>query len=146
MEHQNKQVRFKLPDYVSITREEFDGADVTVEYDSNFNGHNETVTVQGEATLDEGCHAREWTTLNIDGKEIRCNGHVFSASERHLGTVESVTVTVDKETAVDMVTEDVEADVDDGGDEVIVQTWDNSVMDEQGFMAGTDEVRMKKVV
>ena len=144
MEAQNA-VRFKLPDYVSITDEAFDGAKVTVEYDSNYNGRGETVTVSGRADLSEGRHAREWTTLVVEGRHIRSNGHVFNNDDRHLGTVESVTATVDKDKAVELVTAHVDYDIDAGKDEIIVQTWDKCVIEEQGFIAGTDEIRMECV-
>jgi len=138
-------VRFKLPDYVKITDESFDGAKVTVEYDSNYNGRGDTVTVSGTAELSEGRHARQWTTLVVEGRYIRSNGHVFNSDDRHLGTVESVTATVDKDKAVELVTADVDYDIDTGEDEIIVQTWDKCVIEEQGFIAGTDEIRMECV-
>ena len=145
MKQNTNAVRFELPDYVSPVDAAFDGADVTVEYDSNYNDHGDTVTVSGVAELSEGRHAREWDTLDVDGRRVRSNGHVFNGDGRHLGTVESVTVTVDAETAISLVTAHVDHDVDRGDDEIIVQTWDTGVMNQEGFMAGTDEIRMEVV-
>ena len=139
----NNEVRFELPDYVNAVSEEFDAQRVEITYDSNFGG---SVTVDGTAELDEGRYSQEWTTLNVAGRKIRSNGHVFSeADDRHLGKVESITATIDKETAIEIVTEHVDHDIDCGEDEIIVQTWDKGVMEEQGFMAGTDEIRMVRV-
>lgn len=137
----SEQVKFEVPDYVKITREAFNGAKVEVEYDSNFGG---TVTVEGEAELDEGRHAREWTTLNVDGRVIRSNGHVFSGEDgRHLGTVESVTAVLSRDTAVEMVTEHVDHDIDAGEERTIIQTWDKGVIDQEGWMAGTDSITLE---
>lgn len=136
-----EKVKFEVPDYVKITDEAFDGAEVEIEYDSNFGG---TVTVEGEAELDEGRYAQEWTTLNVDGRKIRCNGHIFSAEDnRHLGTVESVTAVISRETAIDMVTENVDHDIDAGEDRTIIQTWDKGVIDQEGWMAGTDSITLE---
>jgi len=141
----NNEVRFELPDYVKITDEAFDGAEVAVEYDSNYNSRGETVEVSGVGELSEGRHAREWTTLVVEGRHIRSNGHIFNGDGRHLGTVKSVTATVDEDVAVELVTEHVGHDVDCGDDEIIVQTWDTGVIDQEGFVAGTDEIRMVRV-
>ena len=141
----NNEVRFELPDYVQAVDESFDGAEVSVEYDSNYNGRGETVEVSGTAELSEGRHAREWDTLVVEGRHIRSNGHVFNSDGRHLGRDATVTATVDEQTAIELVTESVDHDVDRGDDEIIVQTWDTGVMEQEGFMAGTDEIRMEVV-
>jgi len=142
---QDNKVRFELPNYVKITDEQFDGSAVTVEYDSNYNGHGKTVEVSDVAEISEARYAREWETLVVDGKHVRSNGHVFNSDGRHLGTVESVTVTVDAEVAVDLVTQNVDHDIDCGDEAIIIQTWDASVMEQDGFMAGTEEIRMERV-
>lgn len=137
----SEKVRFEVPNYVKITGEAFDGAQVEVEYNSNFGG---TVTVEGEAELDEGRYAQEWTTLNVDGRKIRSNGHVFSEdSDRHLGTVESVTAVLPRDTAVELVTENVDHDIDAGDERTIIQTWDTGVMEQEGWMAGTDSITLE---
>jgi hypothetical protein len=141
----NNEVRFELPDYVKATDEAFDDAEVTVEYDSNYNGRGETATVSGKAELvGVGDHFTD-TALVVGGRHIQSNGHVFNNDGRHLGAVESVTATVNKEVAIELVTEHVDHDVDCGEEEIIVQTWDTSVMEQEGFMAGTDEIRMVRV-
>jgi len=141
----NNEVRFELPDYVKTTDEAFDGSEVSVEYDSNYNGRGKTATASGTAELvGVGDHFTN-TALVVDGRRVQANGHVFNSDGRHLGTVESVTVTVDKEVAIELVTEHVDHDVDCGEEEIIVQTWDTSVMEQEGFMAGTDEIRMVRV-
>lgn len=139
---QNTEVRFELPDYVSVISESFDGQHVEITYDSNFGG---SVTVDGTAELEEGRWPSEWNTLNVGDRKVRSNGHVFNSDDRHLGTVESVTATVDKDKAIELVTKHVDYDIDTGEDEIIVQTWDKSVIEEQGFIDGTDEIRMIQV-
>ena len=136
-------VRFDLPDHVSPVDETFAGHRVAVTYDSNFGG---TVTAEGEATLDEGRYPSDWTTLVVDGRKVRSNGHVFSAeSDRHLGTVESITAEAPHDEAVDLVASGMDHDVDRGEDETIVQGWDKGVMEQEGFMAGTMSVRLTHV-
>lgn len=143
MENQNTQVRFELPDYVRPTRDEFDGADVKIEYDSNFNGFNDTVTIAGEAEIQESQGINTSTRLVVDDRHIKSNGHVFSPNDRHLGPLKSITVTIDKQDGIEIVTTGVQADVDDHGNQIVIQTWDRSVIHEQGFIAGTDEVCME---
>lgn len=141
----NNEVRFELPDYVNAVDESFDGSEVTVEYDSNYNGRGETVTVSGTAELVGVGDYYTNTALVVDGRHVQSNGHVFNSDGRRLGRVESVTVTVDEQTAIGLVTKHVNYDVDRGNGEIIVQTWDASVIEQDGFMAGTDEVRMERV-
>ena len=144
MEAHNEAVRFKLPDYVNFVSEEFDGAEVELCYDSNYGG---TVEVKAEAEVDEGDYLSDGTHLVVEGRKVRSNGHIFSEKDdRHVGTVESIAATLPKQAAIDLVTEHISHDIDDGGgDEIIVQTWDKSVIEEQGFMAGTDSICMERV-
>ena len=139
-------VRFKLPNNVNLTDDRLDGAEVTVEYDSNFNGHGETVTVQDTAEIiGRGDYFTDIAML-VDGRRVGPNGHVFGSDGRHIGTDATVTATLPRDDAIDMVTKDMEFDVDDPGlDEVIVQAWDRSVIETQGFMAGTMSVCMERV-
>lgn len=141
---ENKDVRFELPRYVKNTSDELDGAEVSVTYDSNFGG---AVTVDGTAGIDEGRWAGEWTTLNVDGRKVRSNGHVFSKNDRHLGTVESITVTLPHDVAVDLVTDDFgsDYDVDRHDEQTVIQAWDKGVIEQEGFMAGTTSITLKHV-
>lgn len=135
-------VRFELPDHVSITSDEFDGRDVRLTYDSNYGG---SVTIEGTAEIDTGRYPGDWTHLVVEGRKIRQNGHVFSdEDDRHLGTVESVTVTVPHDIAVELVTDGMSYDVDrnDDGGVTVVQGWDRGVMNEQGFMEGTMSISL----
>ena len=143
MERHNAQVRFELPDYVKRTADAFDGCTVTVEYDSNFGG---TQTVEGVAEIEEGRWPSDFDHLVVGGRKIRGNDHVFSAKDdRHLGTLESITVEIDEQTAIEMATQHVDHDIDRGEDVTIIQTWDKCAIEEQGFMAGTDEIRLQHV-
>jgi hypothetical protein len=141
-----EQVKLTLPEYVNFTDERLDGARVTVEYDSNFNGRGETVTAVGVAKIvGKGDYFTD-TALVVDGKHVGPNGHVFGSDDRHIGTDATVTATISRDDAIDMVVANQSYDVDDpGAGEIIVQTWDEGVMEEQGFMAGTDEIRMERV-
>jgi hypothetical protein len=137
-------VRFTLPEYVSPAAAAFDGHPVDVEYDSNFNAAGETVRLGGHASFVHGGPG-QWDALVVDGRYIRSNGHVFSAEGRHLGMVETMTVTVPESAGIALVTDSVDSDVDRGEEAIIVQTWDSGMMDAQGFMAGTDEIRLERV-
>jgi len=143
MEQNNPQVRFQLPSYVKNTAAAFDGCTVTVEYDSNYGG---TQTVEGVAEIQEGRWPSDFDHLVVDGRKVRSNGHVFSAEDdRHLGTVESITVEIDEQTAIDMATQSIEHDIDRGNDVTIIQTWDKSVMEQEGHIAGTGEIRLAHI-
>lgn len=141
---ETRDVRFELPGHVSATNDELDGADVSVTYDSNFGG---TVTVDGTAEIDEGRWSGEWTTLNVDGRKVRSNGHVFSENDRHLGTVETVTVTLPHDVAVEVITDDFgsDYDVDPHDEQTVIQAWDKGVMEQEGFVAGTTSITLKHV-
>ena len=137
------QVKFSVPDWVSITEDAFDGAEVEVTYDSNFGGD---VTLEGTAEIDPGRWPSDWTHLVVDGRKIRSNGHVFSVkSDRHLGTVEDFEAVIDHDEAVDLVADSSDHDVDVGSDETIIQGWDHGVIEERGWMEGTFSVRLKHV-
>lgn len=140
---QIQRVRFELPDHVSIVSDEFDGEQISITYDSNYGG---TVTVDGTAEIDEGRYPSDWAHLVVDGRKFRSNGHVFSAEDdRHLGTVESVTVTAPHDVAVELITEQMDCDIDrkDEDNVTIIQGWDKGVIDQEGFMAGTIEVHLE---
>jgi hypothetical protein len=144
MERNN--VTFDLPSRVNLTDERLDGAKVTVEYDSKYNAVGETVTVEDTAEIiGRGDYFTDIALL-VDGRCVGPNGHVFGSDGRHIGRDATVTATLNRDDAIDMVTEGMSFDVDDPGlDEIIVQAWDNCVIEEQGFMAGTDEIRMQRV-
>lgn len=138
-------VRFELPDHVSITSGEFDGARVSITYDSNYGS---SVTIEDTAELDTGRYPSDWTHLVVDGRKVRQNGHVFSGEDdRHLGTVESVEVTVPHDVAVELVADSMDHDIDRNDEDgvTIIQGWDTGVMEEQGFLEGTMTVRLTHV-
>jgi len=139
-------VRFELPENVNYTDDRLDSAKVVVEYDSKFNGRGETVTVEDTAEIiGRGDYFTDIALL-VDGRRVGPNGHVFGSDGRHIGEDATVTATVERDDAIDMVTKGMSFDVDDPGlDEVIVQAWDQSVIESQGFMAGTMSVSMERV-
>jgi len=141
-----EQVKVDLPAHVNLTDDRLNASEVSVEYDSNYNGHGETVTVDGVAeVVGKGDHFTN-TALVVDGKRVGSNGHVFGSDGRHIGTDATVTATLERNDALDMVTAGHSYDVDDpGAGEIIVQAWDSSVIESQGFMAGTMSVSMERV-
>ena len=143
---EQEKVRLKLPNYVNLTDDRLDGAEVTVEYDSKFNGHGETVTVKDTAKIvGRGDYFTDIAML-VDGRSVGPNGHVFGSDGRHIGTDATVTATLNRDDAMDMATKNMEFDVDDCGlDEIIIQLWDQSVIESQGFMAGTDEICIQRM-
>ena len=144
MEQDN--VRLELPNNVNLTDDRLDGAKVRVEYDSNYNERGESITVEDTAEIvGRGDYFTDIAML-VDGRRVSPTGHVFGSDGRHIGTDATVTATINRDDAIDMVTDGMEYDVDDPGlDEIIVQAWDNSVIESQGFMAGTTEIRMVRV-
>ena len=144
MEQDN--VRLELPDNVNLTDDRLDGAEVCVEYDSNYNGRGETVTVEGTAEIiGRGDYFTDVAML-VDGRRVGPNGHVFGSDGRHIGKDATVTAILNRDDAIDMVTKDMSFDVDDPGlGEIIVQAWDKSVIESQGFMAGTMSINMVRV-
>jgi len=141
-----EQVKVELPTHVNLTDGRLDATKVSVEYDSNYNGRGETVTVDGIAELvGKGDHFTD-TALVVDGKRVGSNGHVFGSDGRHIGTDATVTATLKRDDAIDMITAGHSYDIDDPGTgEIIVQAWDNSVIESQGFVAGTMSVCMERV-
>ncbi len=85
--------------------------------------------------------------LVVEGRKVQANRHVFSEQGRHLGTVESITVELDHPSAVELVTDSMDYDVDRNDDYgiTIVQGWDSAVIEEQGFIDGTMSVRLEHV-
>jgi len=141
-----EQVKVTLPDHVSPIDSRLDGAHLTIEYDSNYNGRGETVTASGTAELVGVDDHFTDTRLVVDGRRVSPSGHVFGSDGRHVGTDATLTVTVDRDDAIGMVTSGMSYDVDDpGAGEIVVQAWDNSVIESQGFMAGTLSVSMERV-
>jgi len=144
---QNNLVRFELPDYKRATHDNMEGCEVTVEYDSSFGG---TQTVEGTAELiREWEHGRRRKYLVVDDRKIQV-GRVFSQADgRKLGSVESVTVTMDADTAVEWVAKDWNGhDVDANDDEVYVQFWSGELDDEMSqeeWFKHTDAIRFKRV-
>jgi len=130
----NELVTFELPEYKRCTSEEMDGCEVRVEYDSSYGG---VQVVEGEAKI-----AREWEngrrrrSLVVDDRKIASGGalsdRVFSAADgRKVGTVNSVTVTMEADTAIEWVADDWHGhDVDAGDDEIYVQFWSGELHDE----------------
>ena len=141
-----EQVKVELPRHVNLTDDRLNGANVSVEYDSNYNGRGDTVTAEGAAeVVGKGDHFTD-TALVVEGKRVGSNGHVFGSDGRHIGTDATVTATINRDDAIDMVTAGHSYDVDDAGaGEIIVQAWDSSVIESQGFMAGTMSVSMERV-
>ena len=139
-----EQVKVTLPDSAQFVDERLDGCEVSVEYDSNYS--DGTVLVEETAEYDK---ADAWgdghTSLNVGDRQIT-NRHVFNMDGRHIGTDPVVTVVMDRDDAIDIITADLQYEVDDaGGDEIYVQAWDGCVIEEQGFIAGTLDVTMKRV-
>lgn len=143
MEEDTIDVRFDVPEWVSPTTDEFDGVHVEVTYDSNFGGD---VTVDGHAEIDDGLFRSDPSHLVVDGRHVRANRHVFNADGTHLGKVESIVVSgVDHDDAIDLVTDHSNYDVDRHDDQTVVQMWDDGVIQERGFMAGTASVTLSHV-
>lgn len=137
------QVKFSVPDWVSITNDVFDGAEVVVTYDSNFGGD---VTLEGTAEIDGGRWPSDWTHLVVGERKIRSNGHVFGAeSDRHVGKVTEATASMDRDDAIDIITKHTDHDIDAGPDATIIQGWDLGVIEQEGFMQGTFEVCLEHI-
>lgn len=100
---------------------DLDGEHVTLRYDSAFGGEQEAT---GTVEVHEQVLARDTAVIGnreIDAREVRSG-----ETGRTLGEVVSVEVTVDKETAIETVTKHWNGhDVDDAGDEIYVQYWEN---------------------
>ena len=141
-------VTFELPDYKRETRDEMDGCEVRVEYDSSFGG---TQTVEGTAEkVRELENGRFRTYLNVGDRKIS-SGRVFSAADgRKIGTVESVTVTMEADKAIEWVAKDWnghDVDTTPDRDEIYVQFWSgqlNAEMSQEEWFNHTDAIRFQK--
>jgi len=148
MEHQNTQVRFELPDYKKDTREELDGCKVEVEYNSNFGG---TQTVEGTAEQTQELEGGRFRTYLKVGDRKVDSGRVFSTVDgRKIGTVESITVTMTADKAIDWVAKDWnghDVDTTPERDEIYVQFWSgqlNDEMSQEEWFNHTDAIRFQK--
>lgn len=138
-------VKFQVPDHVSLTDDRLDGSEVRVEYRSNYT-RGGPITVTGLSELSNRTMSGFDTELVVDGKRVGPNGHVFGEDGRHIGTDATVHAVLPLTEAIELVTDGHSYDIDDaGGDEVIVQAWDKSVMESEGFMEGTMSVIMRRV-
>lgn len=142
----NEMVTFDLPDYKSETNWLMDGCTVTVEYDSSFGG-TQTVSGKGEIVreLENGRFRRY---LLVDDRKISAR-HVFSVADgRHLGNVESITVEMGADDAIEWVAKEWNGhDVDAHDDEIYVQFWSGQLHDEMSqeeWFNHTDSIRFKK--
>ena len=139
-----EKVKVTLPESAAIVDKRLDGANVSVEYDSNYS--DGTVTVEGAAEyFVPGMWDDGYSSLRVGNRQIT-NGDVFNEDGRHIGTNPVVTAVMDRDAAIELITEDLSFEVDDPGDgEIYVQAWDGCVIKEQGFMAGTLDVTMERV-
>jgi len=119
---QDQTVTFDLPEYKNETGGELDGCMVRVEYNSSFGG---TQTVEGTAEkIQEWDKGRRRTYLKVGDRKIS-SGRVLSVVDgRKIGKVESITVTMQSENAIEWIAKDWNAhDVDTHDDEIYVQFW-----------------------
>ena len=72
------------------------------------------------------------STWQVGNREI-ANNRVLSANDgRKVGTVESIQLTLDRETAINELTRHYNGhDIDDHGDQVVVQMWNGYEFDRQ---------------
>lgn len=139
-------VTFDLPDYKRETRDELDGCKVAVEYDSSFGG---TQTVEGVAEkIRELEGGRFRTYLKVGDRKIS-SGRVHSVADgRKVGTVESITVTMEAGKAIEWVAKDWNGhDVDAHDDEIYVQFWSgqlNDEMSQEEWFNHSEAIRFKK--
>lgn len=142
----DEMVTFDLPDYKNDTRDELDGCHVSVEYDSSFGG---TQTVEGTAEKTRELESGRFRTYLTVGDRKISGGRVFSDSDgRKVGTVESMTVEMEAEKAIEWVAKDWNGhDVDAHDGEIYVQFWSgqlNDEMSQEEWMNHTDAIRFKK--
>jgi len=138
-------VRFEIPEYKRVTHENVDGCNVTVQYDSSFGG---TQTVEGEAEMTRELENGRFRRYMVVGDRKVGSHRVYSTKDgRMLGKIESVTVTMDTETAIEWVAKDWNGhDVDTHDNEVYVQFWSGELDDEMSqeeWMNHTDGIRFK---
>jgi len=141
-----QQVGFELPEYKSATSKVMDGREVSVEYDSSFGG---TQTVAGTAEIvREYAGSGRFRRYLVVGDRKVSNGRVYSAADgRKVGTVESVTVTMDSDEAIAWVAKDWSGhDVDTHDDEIYVQFWSGQLhddMSQEEWFNHTGAIRFK---
>lgn len=139
-------VTFELPDYKRDTEEELDGCEVSVEYDSSFGG---TQTVEGGAEIVKELEGGKFRRYLVVGGRKVASGRVFSTADgRKVGTVESITVEMNADDAIEWVAKEWNGhDVDAHDDEIYVQFWSGSLNDEMSqeeWMKHTGAIRFKK--
>jgi len=144
-QQKSEMVTFDLPEYKRETHENMDGCTVTVKYDSSFGG---TQTVEGTAEI-----VREWENGRrrryiVVGDRKISSGYVFSAADgRQVGRVNSITVTMEAETAIEWVAKEWTGhDVDRHDDEIYVQFWSGELHDEMSqeeWFNHTDAIRFE---
>lgn len=144
--NQNQGVTFELPDYKNETNDVVDGNHVRVEYDSSFGG---TQTLEGECEIVRELESGRFRRYLVVGDRKVSYGRVFSTADgRKVGTVESITVTMDADTAIEWVAKEWNGhDVDTHDDEIYVQFWSGQLNDEMSneeFLNHTDAIRFKK--
>jgi len=145
----NELVTFELPEYKRCTSEEMDGCEARVEYDSSYGG---VQVVEGEAQI-----VREWENgrrrryLVVGDRKVASGGslssRVFSSSGRKVGTVESITVAMDADIAIEWIASEWHGhDVDAGDGEIYVQFWSSELHDEMAqekWLNHTDAIRFQ---
>jgi hypothetical protein len=142
----SKMVTFDLPDYKRATHDNMNGCTVAVEYDSSFGGSQ---TVEGEGGLIRELERGRFYNYLVVGDRKISSGRVWSAeSGRKVGTVESISVTMEADKAIEWVAKDWNGhDVDTHDDEIYVQFWSGQLHDEMSqeeFMNHTDAIRFEK--
>jgi len=120
-------VTLTVDEFKQMRRDAVEGTNVVLEYDSSF-GDSQKVT--GELTYNHDAFGR--STWQVGNREI-ANNRVLSANDgRKVGTVESIQLTLDRETAINELTRHYNGhDIDDHGDQVVVQMWNGYEFDRQ---------------
>lgn len=144
---QTQLVRFGLPEYKSETKDELDGCNVRVEYDSSFGG---TQTVEGEAELIRELERGRFHRYLVVGDRKISSGRVWSVADgRKIGLVESITVEMEADEAIEWVAKEWSGhDVDAHDDEIYVQFWSGQLHDEMSqeeWFNHTDAIRFQRV-
>jgi sporulation protein YlmC with PRC-barrel domain len=120
-------VTLSVDEFKQMHREAIEGAEVVLEYNSSFGGSQ---GVTGELTYNHDAFGR--STWQVGDREI-ANSRVLSANDgRKVGTVESIQLTLNRETAINELTRHYNGhDIDDHGDQVVVQMWNGCDFDRQ---------------
>ena len=112
------------------------GEQVEFEYDSHFGG---TKKIAGAVEINHRVLAAD--TVRVFDRELRGNKvHSVEGNGREVGEVEEATITMNYDDALEEITRHWDYDVDDAGDEIYVQMWD-----EADGKLGTREVTMHRV-